>query len=205
MWHDNPSLREVVVLDPVKYFVKPATRIVCDITPASADGRYHRQQIHGDCEKHHIKDFKMLQEEGLISENLLRFMLMYSTTDSIYDQELHYGMLKNLMLKYSLLVAVTLKSTENLFYAVPALLPTQSAGTKFDASKDYYDHTFYFAFQAGRAFTSNRNNQITHEELKKEGFLPNGLFQHLTSRVLSWITEEGSILDNYTLNKVSHP
>eukprot|EP01040_Poterioochromonas_malhamensis_P009616 gene9616-biopygen1868 len=38
MWHDEDKLREVVVFDPIEYFVKPATIMICKHVPDEADG-----------------------------------------------------------------------------------------------------------------------------------------------------------------------
>eukprot|EP01040_Poterioochromonas_malhamensis_P014975 gene14975-biopygen3469 len=37
MWHDDDKLREVVVFDPIEYFVKPATIVICKHVPDEAD------------------------------------------------------------------------------------------------------------------------------------------------------------------------
>jgi hypothetical protein len=38
MWHDEDTLRDVVVFDPIEYFVKPATIVICKHNPDKVDG-----------------------------------------------------------------------------------------------------------------------------------------------------------------------
>jgi hypothetical protein len=37
MWYDEPGLREIIILDPVTYFVKPVTRVLCQLDLHTSD------------------------------------------------------------------------------------------------------------------------------------------------------------------------
>jgi hypothetical protein len=41
MWHDEETLRDIIVFDPIEYFVKPATITICNHVPNQSDGVYH--------------------------------------------------------------------------------------------------------------------------------------------------------------------
>eukprot|EP01040_Poterioochromonas_malhamensis_P013083 gene13083-biopygen2861 len=113
MWHDQDQLREVVVFDPIEYFVKPATIVICKHVPDEADGIYHLLDIHRTARKLHGRDFQRMTRHALLQQH-----------------EENYLHISQLMLKYGLLVPLTVEKVENnneddneALYLAPALLP----------------------------------------------------------------------------------
>jgi len=51
MWHDEATLRDVVILDPVAYLVAPATVVICKLQPSSSDATNHCMKVHKDCQR----------------------------------------------------------------------------------------------------------------------------------------------------------
>ena len=41
MWHEEDTLRDVIVLDAIKYFVKPITAVICKHNATSDDSTRH--------------------------------------------------------------------------------------------------------------------------------------------------------------------
>ena len=75
MWHADECLSDVVVLDPIAYFVTPATTVICKYLPTQHDPSYHIADVHEHCKLHLSYDFKKMVKQGVISEVLLRALL----------------------------------------------------------------------------------------------------------------------------------
>ena len=43
---NEPGLRDVVILDPIKFFVAPATLLICKHVPTLDDPTHHLSLIH---------------------------------------------------------------------------------------------------------------------------------------------------------------
>jgi GTPase SAR1 family protein len=105
MWHEEASLREVIIMDPVKYFVTPATTIICKHVQREEDhdATWHLLPIHEKCRKKYSDDWEMMLQYGFVSEQLLDALL------SGYSQKEH---VKELMLLYGLLLRLEKSLTE---------------------------------------------------------------------------------------------
>ncbi|KAK0350834.1 hypothetical protein LTR94_027409, partial [Friedmanniomyces endolithicus] len=88
MWHDEDKLREVVVFDPIEYFVKPATIVICKHVPDEADGTYHVLDIHRRVRKVHGRDFQQMTRHGIITEKLLKALLQHHEENYMHISQL---------------------------------------------------------------------------------------------------------------------
>lgn len=78
MWIEEKGLEDVVILDPIKYLVKPATIIICKHLATRDDPyrtRHEIATIHGDSKKILTEDWMRMLEFGLLSESLARDLL----------------------------------------------------------------------------------------------------------------------------------
>jgi GTPase SAR1 family protein len=189
MWHDEDSLRDVIVFDAIEYFVKPATIIICQHAPNQSDGIYHSLEIHRKVKKLFPKEFREMVQHGIISEPLLVALL------AEFSQ--NYAHIKQLMLKYGLLVPLKLAQSgeeddtknqldssmeEFTLYLAPALLSEKElrCGSIVDSSH----HSFSFIFTPSNDLSQMPT--ITLDDCSKLGFLPSGLFEKLVSKAISW-------------------
>ena len=188
MWHEEPSLRDIIVLDPIKFFVAPATNIVCQHV-IDEQGTVHFNEVLKKAKKTHRLDFDAMLNEGMVTSNLLKFVLdehIKSDNRAVTSREnaeARYAAVKYLMLKYNLIVPIFAAEEEKVSsmmkYLVPSLLPT---GTVADCSQSY-PNTIYFSC------TTDDMNSLFYSVslLRTLGFLPPGLFQRFTARMLTEI------------------
>jgi hypothetical protein len=101
MWHDEETLRDVVVFDPIEYFVKPATTIICKHAPNHRDETSHLLEIHRKVRKMHVQEYREMTGHGIVTENLLKALLQ--------SHERNYPYIRQMMMKYGLLVPLTLQ------------------------------------------------------------------------------------------------
>lgn len=69
MWHDEEGLRDVVILNPIEYFVTPATTVICKHSPTEHDKTVHFVDVHEQAKNHNVAWTKMIAK-GVISEAL---------------------------------------------------------------------------------------------------------------------------------------
>jgi GTPase SAR1 family protein len=198
MWHDEPSLRDVIILDPVKYFVEPATVIICKHSQGTKDedATWHLLKIHEECQRKYFEDWQLMLETGLLSENLLSALL------SEYPQREEIVLL---LKKYGLLLEFEIgKRREELvsdgdvdgkrFFLVPSLLPA-SLQERLDDKPDSTNENetnnpsrqakweFSLAFSASKLLFQGEK-LIKKDSLKQTGFLPSGLWERFLCRSL---------------------
>ena len=106
MWHEEPSLRSFVILDPIKFFVSPATNIVCQHVK-DEQGTIHSNETLRKAQIKYRDDFDVMKSTGVVSSNLLRFILEeHIKGENQTGQQLNvrYEVIKKLMNKYDLIV-----------------------------------------------------------------------------------------------------
>ena len=208
MWHDEDKLREVVVFDPIEYFVKPATIVICKHVPDEADGTYHVLDIHRTVRKVHGRDFQQMTRHGIITEKLLKALLQ--------QHEENYMHISQLMLKYGLLVPLTVEQVEDkneddddeeALYLAPALLPElKRSKVEHEMERDRDDRRegegsisseFYFLFSASSEL--GQMTTISLEDCRHLGFLPHGLFEKLISKAMMWSMKTSDFVSLGTL------
>jgi GTPase SAR1 family protein len=75
MWHSDESLRDVVILDPIAYFVAPATTIICKHMSSASDGTRHVVDAHKLCNKAHYDSWMRMVHKGVADRDLLLQLL----------------------------------------------------------------------------------------------------------------------------------
>ena len=179
MWHDEEGLREVVVMDPVAFFVMPATRIICKHNPNATDDTVHHGEVHKYCKKNHRANWDRMVTSGVVEESLL--------TPLLRDYEEHIDVIKCLMLKFGLIVAVETHlsgTSSQICYLVPALLPVATPGDAIDALTG--SRSVYFVFSIDTSLEKSSASGLIREDLRGKGFLPRGLFQRFVGKALYW-------------------
>jgi GTPase SAR1 family protein len=200
MWHDEDTLRDIIVFDPIEYFVKPATIIICKHVPNQSDGIYHSTEIHRKVKKMLPKEFREMVQHGIVSEILLTALLGEFLEN--------YKYIKQLMLKYGLLVPLILSKSEEYhhnntttetsmnssdndeekLYLAPALLPEKDDQLVKElcssSSASSTSNCFCFIFTPSNDL--NQMSTITLDDCNKLGFLPSGLFEKLISKAIGW-------------------
>jgi heat shock protein 1/8 len=199
MWFNNDEvLKEVVVFDPIEYFVKPSTVIICKHGPDMSDGIHHVLEIHREVRKTHPREFCEMTDHGLVSEGLLTALLRP------YQENLIY--IKQLMLNYGLIVPLQLSafdhgdsaerlSASEIVYLAPALLPEWPKND--NPKKELLSSQFHFLFSASTEFV--RSTNISLEDCRKHGFLPHGLFEKLLSKLIAWSVATSNFVTRETL------
>lgn len=194
MWHDEATLRDIVVFDPIEYFVKPATIVICKHLPNQEDGIYHSTEHHRRIKKTLPKEFREMTHHGIVSESLLKALLE--------EHKSNYNFIRQLMLKYGLLVPLFLDKeegegevvdgkspiqiSENL-YLVPALFPEAEkfSNLLFQPFQNT-DRSRIFSFIFTPTSDISQMSTITLDDCNKLGFLPSGLFEKLIAKSLAW-------------------
>ena len=106
MWHEDPALQSIVILDPIEFFVNPATSIVCQHVKDN-QGTVHMNDVLDKARKFHRNDFERIESRGVISLILLKFIIEEHLKAKDSFEELYnnrYAAIHDLMVKYSLLV-----------------------------------------------------------------------------------------------------
>jgi GTPase SAR1 family protein len=210
IWINEEKLRDIVILDPIEYFVKPATMVVCKHI-ATTDDPYHIvhcEEIHKACRKHCPEGWYQMLEFGLISEDLMKELLRSACTD-----ESHVDNVLLLMERYGISSSfLYLPQTDGckrpavLF--LPSVAPSDPDGyfvdeQLFDDFSDFmaYDNlvgrlrtkredcflnfdeyvVFHFAFSV--SVESLQHTLLSTSVFSSTGFLPNGLFERFIGRV----------------------
>ena len=65
MYHPEPALRHTVIMDPLKFLVEPASRIVCQ-------HGVHHIELHEKARQSWSLDYRKFVEHGRLSKRLLR-------------------------------------------------------------------------------------------------------------------------------------
>jgi hypothetical protein len=179
-WLNEDGLRDVVIVDAIAYFVVPSTILICKHTPNENDPTSHLMGVHKKCRKHLMLEWNSFVEEGIVTERLLRGLW------EDYAEE--YDRLLQLMLKFGLMVSLTLTSTSEdgvNRYLVPSLLstvdPTQG---EFCQWTDKEFQSCMLVFTVDPSFSANVT--IFQGDLRSSGFLPSGLFERIISKLLLW-------------------
>lgn len=71
LWHNEPTLRDVVILDAVQYFVRPATVIICKYAPDATDATNHTMQEHVNCRDNCRLDWTKFTKTAILSATML--------------------------------------------------------------------------------------------------------------------------------------
>jgi hypothetical protein len=174
MWNPEDDLKDLIIMDPIKFFVTPATNVICKHNPTQGDLTHHLTELHKLCRKENNSDWLAMTTRGIVSESLLRMLL--SKAD-------HIERIIALMLKFGLIVPITGTSDEQKTYLVPSLLPALPPSESYLVDEPW-THTGYFIFTIDKSLLSQPT--LSPPILQSRGFLPKGLFERLVCKVAVW-------------------
>eukprot|EP01034_Spumella_vulgaris_P033105 gene33105-40852_t len=188
LWHDEPGLREVVILDAVSYFVTPITVVICKHSPDREDGTNHSMPSHKECQKMHSTEWEQLTAKGVLTQVMLKILWR------AYSE--HTDMLIRLMIKFGLLIhlhmvqppsddtSALVVNSDQTKYLVPALLPLAVLTSKdvIEWSDDSSVMTCMLVFTLNDDL--HRNTNILQKDLIEKGFLPSGLFERIVGKAV---------------------
>ena len=201
MWHNEIGLKEVVILDAIKYFVTPITRIICKHTADPTDPTVHLTDLHKLCRKQHRDDWELMISNGILSVKLFQALLP--------DRKEHVGILLLLMMKFKLLVVLedpVLDDYENETdhrpskppsFLIPALLPSAPEAALTDVWTSQTVSTCYLIFTTKEKLMTSP--LITSSDLQSVGFLPRGLMERFLGRAITWCQQTSHVTDIRTL------
>jgi hypothetical protein len=181
LWLNEDGLRDVVIVDAIKYFVNPSTIVICKHPDNENDHISHLIEVHRKCRKHSVLDWNDFVDNGILTEELLRAMWEDYAND--------YAVLLKLMLKFGLMVTLTQTSMyddEVNRYLVPALLKTANPARdelSLEAESNSVESCLY-AFTVDPSMSSNI--AFRQKDLISNGFMPRGLFERIISKILLW-------------------
>jgi GTPase SAR1 family protein len=188
MWHEEVSLRDVIIMDAVKYFVTPATMIICKHVQREGDhdATWHLMPIHEKCRKTYSDDWKMMLQYGFVSEQLLDALLSgYTQKENVRKLMLCYGLLLNLNDDHSKASVIHSNSLFGAGYLVPSLFnpreEAREAEVKHEA--DAGVNSFYVGFYVSKLL--ELGSAVNISEIKSKGFLPNGFFERLLCKMIT--------------------
>ena len=171
IWNPEPILRGVVILDPICFFVKPVTIIICKHQPTDEDPTWHLLDVHKLCDKkQHSKWVKFIQK-GILDMALL---------DILWKDYVEFtDVLLRLMTQFGLIVPLSGSNAGQ--FIVPAMLPTCSNSPiqPFDMSC-----SCVFAFSIDSSIVNQ--TIVKQSELSLSGFLPSGIYERIVGRTIAW-------------------
>ena len=187
LWLDEAGLRDVVILDIIKFFVEPATLIICNHISKPSDSTIHHEEAQKACKKFYPKQWDQMISRGVVGEPLMYYLLGHRMSAN------YIPVIINLMLKYGLVVKLE-QSQESIQgagekYLVPALLPSTAMHPR-----DFQDESWsknvqhfnscYFIFIAKSDV--NCLKSFPSSQLRDECFLPKGLMERLIGKAVRW-------------------
>ena len=176
MYHDEPALRDVVVLDPVKFLVEPATLIIRE--------RRDPNSMHQDArELRGHKDYKKLTSKSEVSTELLHLMWAH-----LKDHQV--PMLTALLLKYGLLVRLQPRAGSKApSYLVPTILQPEDPDQHEFVILQNPEHSIWVAlFLPGNV---PEDNAVLTAKDFKFSFTPEGLFALLLGKLVEASQSQG--------------
>jgi hypothetical protein len=235
IWIEEPGLMEVVILDPIEYFVKPVTRIICKHLASKKDpyAIKHELPIHKECRNGELsEDWKLMLEFGLVSDRLARSLLKNETKDRKSEEESgsvqHENSIEKLVLlmrRFGLMIALRFKEEEmmtsnnvarsdyadslthrnrDLMFFVPSAVPDEPVSIVISEnnseekkllarlrqryvslSEFRSSWAVFLSFSLPSKSRSKEYKFFSYDEIEKNGFLPNGLFDRFIARILS--------------------
>ena len=190
LWLDEPGLRDVVILDIIRFFVEPVTLIICNHISTPSDGTVHHKNIQVACRKNFPEAWNQMVSKGIIGLDLMNVLLRH------HVQTCNIPVVIDMMLKYGLIVR--LEQTEDRVcevselpsqlldnYLVPALLPRAECDVS-TFQDDIWKHvqhfdSCYFVFSS-----KTELNNLFLIRPRHDCFLPKGLMERLIGKVVKW-------------------
>ena len=134
LWVEEQGLRDVVILDPIQFFVQPATMVICKHQPTSDDPTHHHLPEHRACALYHHEEWLELTERAVLCQALVP-VLFAKHSEAVQET------LVRLMVKFGLIVPLNQSPGTGAGagagagyekrYLVPALLPPRPSSLRF--------------------------------------------------------------------------
>ncbi len=174
MHHQEPNLRDVIVLDPVEFLVKPTARVMSKLD-------IHDNPFIERARKHGGTHFARLHNGGLLHRGLL----VHFWADCLENQR----QLEALAVKYGLFIPLMDddehgKDLNDLQYIVPAQLKQAPSTREIDEDQC----VAYLCFAPSDVLDEWRGKKrgyVSSEDAKRDGFLPRSFFANVASLVVA--------------------
>ncbi len=183
MYHDEKALKHLVILDPVRFLVKPASRIVCqhDIDESASFEPDEERNLHMRI----LKSRKSHEDlrKGIMHREVLMEFLWSDVVDNRDELEL-------LMTKYQLMVPLTNEDGNEDRFLLPGLLPERRTKQVDDHPDKKQPPRFvgYFIFGHTEIIQKYRKKgpgYVSVDDVKEAGFLPMGLFAAVLGSIVA--------------------
>jgi hypothetical protein len=198
MWHEEESLRGVVILNPIEFLVTPLTILICKFLQSGSDPTMHERPIHKKAQRQFARKYADLTDYGRLAHSLLLVLLE--------EYQMHFDVLLGLMIKFGFLVEIqpkkgnhgVLNAPIETYYIVPALLPERKGTERlqfFDRETRFFfgltiDPDVASAFSVAFAENLQQTCKITRKYHNNNNH--NHLFKRLhPSRLLPSVAVQG--------------
>jgi GTPase SAR1 family protein len=207
LWLDDVNTRDSVIFNPVKFFVKPVSLIICKHIATLDDPTktVHCEPVHQQCRNDSPDEWIRMLEFGLVSRSSAEMILK----SYFKERPDHIQVILSLMEKYRL---ISRESTSDLFL-IPSLFPGNPYLLDFPPRSDFkpsempqfqansklfrrletrfleiqavykVSTSFLFGFSISGDFLLNRS-LLSYTEVSMAGFLPHGLFECFIGRIV---------------------
>jgi len=188
LWIDEDGLRDTIIMDPITFFVTPATRVIRKHTESEERGVIfsHQDDKQRECMRNYPRQWDTMVTTGIVQGNLLQALLGD-----------HYGVIISLMIKFGLIVEILTQNESSdgkmivqvKKYIVPSLLKPnlyeEQRQLPFPSLEpNYIEGSFFFSF-----FLPNQsydwNKPLNETQLASQGYLPRGLFLRYLGKLLN--------------------
>jgi GTPase SAR1 family protein len=181
MYHDEEALKDLVILNPARFLVEPASCVVCQLDVErsddfSPDDERIRLITSLESEKpHQYEDLR----KGVLHRQILWDFLWKHVADNKEELEV-------LMTKYQLMVPLANKDGNEDRFLVPGLLPDRQTNQVDDHRARLVGYFIFGHMEIIQGYRKEDRGYVSVDEVKREGFLPKGLF----AAVLGSIVQE---------------
>jgi GTPase SAR1 family protein len=185
MYHDEKALKHLVILDPAKFLVEPASRVVCqiDIGESASFAPDEKRRVL----MRKLKSQKPHQYDDLRKGILHRQILWEFLWSDVVDNR---DELEVLMTKYQLMVPLANKDGNEDRFLVPGLLPERQTNQVDDHRARLVGYFIFGHMEIMQGY--RKEGYVSVDKVKREGFLPKGLF----AAVLGSIVQECEVFHN---------
>eukprot|EP01038_Epipyxis_sp_PR26KG_P007050 gene7050-9625_t len=215
LWNKDPSLRDIIIFDPIDYLIKPVTNIISNHTDDSGENRIQHSELQQRAKLRFPSDWNRFVSEGIASIDLISFLLSeYSDRLSVLMLLMEkFGLMVQLNpSKYDVMNGVDGNNNNNnnnnsnnnnknnnsskgnndcKLYLFPSIIPNASSRNDLAIiqrwSSVQQKHIVHFVFTAREEVLSIPIIRLS--ALSYITFCPVGFFHRLVGKVLTWCLE----------------
>jgi len=183
MYHPEPALRDVVIINPVDFLIIPASKVVCD-------HRIHHLPEHERARRRYPQQWNLMMK-GILHQQVLEILI---------DDVKHQAALETMLCKFGVIVPLVPEGPDEpqlgadedaaVRYLVPALLPEVSPhqATVDEAVARERKLSCFLVFGTESVMGSwQKRGSTSMEAVAREGFYPGGLFPRLLAKCAHWM------------------